>query len=483
MAVLDLFMQNTANASNLNAGTDTTEPTTTYQGSATGQSSGGTLTFTSGTVFTGVSVGTWVSIYNTGDTATRFTGQVASIDGTATTITVTYNPTSFYIITGFGLANAITGTASGAYCRIGGAWKDLGITVSPGVMAGTTPSLSGAMTVSTYSGLRINVKAGTYNNAALVVFPVGLAAKPIWWRGYYSTLTGTPGSAMGYTGDIDNCANVNGTLVTPAGTTVSGATRPQFVSTLATANQDNFSCAGWVQFENLEFSGSSNNSVNGVLRFTAGVVYQRMVRCRVTNLAGVAGNIVNSTYSSYLTAIGCLFVYTGTGVSNGVIAGNFTALGCGFRTNYSGFLPLSSYHISFCTFEGLNSTTGNAVNHNPAAVGTFSFTNNIIYQFATGFNYNNTTLGAHPLVANNIVSNCTTAVNIIASTANPWTLQLLSNGFYSTAQLGSNIWEAFQRGAVTETSAPFTSAGTNHDYSLASGALSRQAGFPGQFEV
>jgi len=38
-------------------------------------------------------------------------------------------------------------------------------------------------------------------------------------------------------------------------------------------------------------------------------------------------------------------------------------------------------------------------------------------------------------------------------------------------------------GTVTKTSHSFVSPNANHDYSLVGKAISRQAGFPGQFEL
>ncbi|CAB4130904.1 hypothetical protein UFOVP124_41 [uncultured Caudovirales phage] len=465
MALLELYMQ--SGGDDRNAGTDSGSNPTAITGTTSLNTTTGVLTFTAGTTgaFTGISVGAWVSLCNSSDTAARFTGQIASNDNTAITIATT-TTTPYYSVTGLGGASTLTGTVS---CRVGGPWASLGIVGTNACMNSTTPSLSGAMTGSTYNGLRINVKAATYSISATVTMPFGLAAKPIWWRGYFSTLTGTPGNALSYTSDLDNLGKVSGTIVNGP----SGATRPLF--TCAAVNTSvNASGNNW--FENIEFQSHTvtatnapigyNNSTTGTLRFH---------RCRFTaRYAGVSCVTLfgNATYAHFT---GCLFqgdqsisVTAGTGLSLASTLGA-KVIGCTFRNCATG---ISGTNVSFaCIYESC--TTGIS--------GSTDAINNVFRACTTGIS-----VGASNTLIdiNNIFSECGTGVAI--SMTNAWNANVISADYYNNSSgTTSGLWESFERGAITtETGSPFVAAGSpNYDYTLTSGSKARQAGFPGQFEV
>jgi hypothetical protein len=445
MALLDLYIQTTG--SNLNAGTDNGSNPTPIP-SVTCTVSTGTITFTGASgAFTGVAVGAWVSLYNSADTIARFVGQVATNDNT--TITVLYASGTGYSTTGLGLATGLTsgGGAGAVLCRVGGAWAGFGITGTNGCMNGTVPSLSGAMTSATYNGLRVNIKAGTYAYAAAVTLPTALTAKPIWYRGYYSTI-----------GDIDECANINGTLTAPAGATAapSGATRPQI--TFSTTSGNNITSGAYSWFENLEFTNPTNTT--GISPTT----FLRVHRCRFTGGTCIYG---------FVHATGCLFAPASNGAANsfGMYIGNV------FRGGNPALTLLTNYFVAFNLFDsctvGLALYSGGSSN--------IVVINNTFYNCGTGITTGNNS--SYQFVANNIFSNCT-SYGINNAMTNSWQLALHNNAFYSnTSGNVSSVFESTQRGLTLESSSPFVSPGASHDYTLVSGAASRQAGFPGQLEV
>jgi len=466
MPVLDLYIQPTG--SDLNAGTDnTTTPIDILPSACT--VTAGTITFTAatGTPFSGATAGsTWVSFYNSTDTATRFTGLINSITGGGSTITVLYNSGTGYSTTGLGLATGLTGTV---YCRIGGAWASLAITGSGSAM--NAPTSSGAW--STYNGLRVNVKAGTYTSTSAITFPAGTAAKPIWWRGYYSTLTGTPGSAAGFTSDLDNCANVAGTLVgAPA-----GATRPQFTN--ATASITCFALSNWAIYENLDFSSTATTG-NGLCA-TAGSsgIQVRLIRCRFSAVSVSSQTIA---INGFVHAVGCYF-YAQTNININANGGNHSFIGCTLRGGSYGVYVQSgaTLTIAFSILESATyalycvSTSASAVN---AINNVFSSCTNAIYTNSTSLN--------HIFGANNYITNCTNAISINGTT-NLWPCDLINNAFFVSPSNG--LWESYQRSAQTDTTtnlspyaSPFVSTSL-HDYTLVSTSYARQNGFPGQLEV
>jgi len=460
MALLDLYMQTTG--SDLNAGTDTTTPSSSIPGTISLNTTTGVFTFTAGTTgaFSGTSVGAWVAFSNTGDTAARMTGTVATVDGTSSIITVSCSTTSpYYSTTGLGSPSSLTGTVN---CRIGGAWgSSFAITNSGYAMNGTTPSLSGAMTGSTYTGLRVNILAGTYAiSAATITLPVGLVAKPIWWRGYYSTITS--GVA-----DIDNCANVGGTLINTRGTTVTGS-RPQITTTSSTQ----FVLSNYTTLSNLEFTGPGTGSANtqaAVVFSGAGTV--QAYRCRFTSTLRVA---IASTSSGTLEVIGCGFF----GVSSGAglqISGTLVMEGCTYRG--AGNLIFYGGTIQNSVFDSTAGVSLSMQNTNAFV----TIVNNTIYNSSSdGIWLRYGTTGG--IIANNLFVNCSGyGINGNGATH---TVALLNNAFANCTSGQTNSFSAQQifGSTIAEVSSPFT-APTSHDFSLTSTALARQAGFPGQFEV
>ena len=462
MALLELYMQTTGD--DRNAGTDNGANPTEITGTVSTASGLTTFTASSGTPFSGVSAGAWVSLYNSGETISRFSGQVQSV--TSSTVIVVYNQAaSSPNNTALGTVASLTGTVA---CRIGGAWKSFAITGTGGVL--NAPASSAALTGGQYNSLRVNIQAGTYTYSTAITLPGGLAAKPIWWRGYYATI-----------GDIDNCAKVGSTLTSPAPT---GATRPQITSTATTLP---FTVSPWTWLENLEFAGVPAAN-NGVLQLTSTAGLVRMVRCRVTaNSGAVNASVINIPNANpTLQLVGCLIVNNSTSTAITNWYGTVSAIGCVFRgvgTTY-GLIVAGPTTLAFCIIEGPStSSMSGIIVASPST--SCTFLNNVIYNCQYGLNLQ-AGLSTHILAANNLISNVGTGVSQ-NGTANAWTTLLMNTGFYSVSGAqAAGLWESYQKTVITETAGtpPLVSPGSpNYDYTLASTALARQAGFPGQFEV
>ena len=463
MAWQEFYLQPTGDDRNSGSDSNNT-PTLTVTGGTISAGSIGQTVFTapSGTPFSGVSVGQYVSLYHNTDTVSKFVGQVLSIGGGGLSITVSNDKQTGTALTCLGKGDltttALSSAAGAVACNVGGAWASLNLTNTGNALA--LPYL--ASTGTSASNLRINIQAGTYPAySATITLPSGSAAKPIWWRGYFSTI-----------GDLDNCTNVGGTLT--GGPT--GATRPQF-STGSTGHS--FSVPAWNWLENLEFSGPPTGG-SAVLS-TSG--YVRLVRCRGT-ATSIASNGFTcfGAYGGTLHAIGCLFVYNGGGSATAAMfcQGYCSLVGNAFQKGLSGLLLQGQgYLAAFNLVEAAN--TGISYQNTNALSSTLL--NNVVYNCTTGVSIGSGATG-HVLAANNLLANCTSGV-VNSATANAWTLQLINTGFATlSGSQTSGLFESFQRGAVTEPNgvSPFNDA-PNHDFSLTATALARQAGFPGTFET
>jgi len=460
MALLDLYMQ--SGGDDRNAGTDNGSNPTEILGTVSTTSGLTTFTASSGTPFaSGVSAGSWVSLYNSGESISRFSGQVQSV--TSSTVIVIYNQAaSSPNNTALGTVASLTGAVA---CRVGGAWASLNITNTNGSM--NSPSTSAALVGSQYNGLRVNIKASTYTSTSSITLPVGLASKPIWWRGYYAT-----------PGDIDNCANVSGSLVAPTGQTAapSGATRPIISSSVSSGSNIVLNAYNWL--ENIEFTFTTSTNGGGLSTATQNG-YVRLVRCRFGG-SGTNANIVQITYNTSVNAIGCCFDCT-SGYCNVLYGGaNFTAYGCTFRGSavYGLTMQGNSCTLAYNLFTG----SGNLVYINGGS-GLLNFINNTFYGSSSG------TGNAISIAAavnyridaiNNIFHKCSNVISGISNLTIPWSCQLINNDFATVTTMPS-LFESYQRGVQYETT-PFTNASSN-DFSLTSTSVARQAGFPGQFEV
>jgi hypothetical protein len=464
MAWQDFYIQQTG--SDLNAGSDlnnapsVSEQTGTITAGSTGQT---VFTAQTGTPFSGVSVGQWASLYNGGDTAAKFVGQVLSVGGSGASITISNDKQTGTALTCLGKGDTTTTSvstaANGARCRVGGAWASLNVLLTGNAMALPYLATTGTSSLS----LRVNIKTGgssyTASGSQNPFFPTGAAAKPVFWRGYYTT-----------PGDLDDCANVSGTMVAPPGQSAppTGATRP-----VITASGNSIFAGGNSIWENLEFNATT---ISAVLNFSTGGI-ARIHRCRI--ISTNSGDALASS-STRLIVSGCYMQATSTGrpiyMSGLTINAYGNVLNGGIYGVYQGgstSMSIINNIFSNCT-TGIYVQTANAVLVNVA--------NNTFYTNSTGTTGINivSTYAEGLLIVNNIFSGYTTPVSI--NNTNTWMIAALYNDFHLFSTGLPAWWESFYHGQFTESSSPFVAAGSR-DFTLASNAASRQAGFPGQFEV
>ncbi len=178
MSYSEFYMNTLTGASNLNAGSTTSDvgggsDSPAY--TSTGGNFDGTSIFTptdGQTTSSHVNVGDWVALYNTGDTVCRAIAQVQTV-GAGTNGTITIDTTTK-------MGTVPTSNSGSRACRAGGAWNSLALAVSPGVLAiGSTIPTS----------MRVNIKAATYSTGSVAASLqlVGTATKQMMYRGYKTT--------------------------------------------------------------------------------------------------------------------------------------------------------------------------------------------------------------------------------------------------------------------------------------------------------
>lgn len=173
MAFTNFYIQ--AGASDLNAGTTTSN--SAAQSSTNGGWNSGTLTFTaaSGTPFSGSSVGDWVSVMADASTVNTYLAQITTITG---------GGSGFVVSSTIKMGTAPATTSPGMTARVGGAWA------SPAVL--NTSNL-GDNAVRPLD-VKVNVQAATYTRAVSDTFRFnGSASVAVWISGYNTT-----------PGDLDN---------------------------------------------------------------------------------------------------------------------------------------------------------------------------------------------------------------------------------------------------------------------------------------
>lgn len=431
MAYLDLYVR--TGGSNLNAGTtDTDSPsvtaTCTYSDPASGQV---TFTASSGTPFSGVSVGQWASILSGGEGASgsTFISQISAIGGSGASITVYTENGQSAVKTFFGdfsnSDNGIFGPSGTVTVRVGGAWANI------------VPMTTGAATsprTMTYAGsvnsIRVNIKSGTYSSsAALTLVTVPTVGKPLFLRGYATTA-----------GDLDNVAN------------------PGTHPVLSFSSTANLVMPAYTRLENIDVttSGTPNPlvSVTGL-----GVM---LTRCRVTATSGA----LTATGAAF-NAWACYFATTSTTVTNTSCAANGglpTFTQCVFQGGL--YNVNASYTSAFleCVFK--NSTSHNILASTASAGNVFhrctfynSGTTSDGILSATNINYHSITFCIFDTIKRYAVN----------STNSSFVQFRLAGNDYSSITSGqlNGVYESYQHAAITESSSPFTSSSTN-DFTLVS---------------
>jgi hypothetical protein len=297
------------------------------------------------------------------------------------------------------------------------------------------------------AGHRVNVINGTYANTTtdLTFAGAGTSSTAIWWRGYNTTI-----------GDIDS----NNSLTKPIITFTTG------FATISGTYQ-------W--FSNIRWEGADTSASEGVVRVSGPNC--RFWRCRFEGTAADADCIplVITTTGDRATVVACYF--KANALAPCLVILDVTHVhGCAFDGGLNGIsVTAGTAFITACIFDdqashAINNGTGSGV-----------FIANCSIYSPAGDGVRIAAAANTCAIINNIFESC--GVYAINSTAAASAGLTIWNNAYrasGTADL-NGVLESQQVGDVTETSTPFTNA-AGDDFSLVSGALSRQAGYPGTFE-
>ena len=390
-----------------------------------------TFTASSGTPFSGASVGQWASILSGGEGAsgTTFISQISAIGGSGASITVYTENGQSAVKTFFGdfsnTDNGNFGPSGTVTVRVGGAWANIVPMTTGAATSPRTMSYAGSV-----NSIRVNVKSGTYNSStSLTLVTPPTVGKPLFIRGYATTA-----------GDLDNVANP-GTHPSLSFSSTAGLTLPAYT-----------------RLENIDVttSGSANPLV------TVSGLGVMMTRCRITATSG-AITVTGAGFNAWA----CYFATTSTTVTNTASQANGglpTFTECVFQGGL--YNATASYTSAFleCVFK-------NPTSHNILA-STASAGN--VFHRCTFYNSGTTADGI--LSASNInyhsITFCifdTIKRYAVNSTNSSFVQFRLAGNDYSSITSGqlNGVYESYQHAAITESASPFTSASTN-DFTLVS---------------
>jgi hypothetical protein len=432
MAYFDLYVR--TGGSNLNAGTtDSDSPTLSVTGASINETSTGVLTITaaSGTPFSAVSVGQWVAVSFSSDTATSFISQITAINGGGSSVTCSNENSA--AITFFGqYSTSNNGNfglgANTVNIRVGGAWASI---VPMTTLSALYQPLAKMGSATGYS-IRINIKTGTYSSSSSItlVTPTTIG-KPLFLRGYNSTA-----------GDLDNVAN------------------PGTHPLLSFSSTANLTIPNYCRLENIDVSTSG--TANPLI--SASGLNVQLTRCRFTGTSGVL-NISGAGFDSWA----CYFATTSTTVANIVSSSNGGMANLTECVVDGGlYCVTASYQINAkeCVFKN---STSHVVLASTVNQGT---------SFHRCVFYNSGTSSDAILIASNTnfhsISFCIFhqikryAINVTNSSYSG--IRLAGNDYSSiTSGQLNGVYESYQHAALTESSSPFTAAGSN-DFTVISTA-------------
>jgi len=322
---------------------------------------------------------------------------------------------------------------------------------------GTTTATSGAngawtlaeaaTASNTSSGMRVNIKAGTYSlTTTSITFSDtdAVATAPIWFRGYNTT-----------PGDIDS----DNTLTKPAITFTTG----QFVIS-----------SDFQWFANLNISGACTTA-NGQVSVTSGGADCRFRCIRVENTAANANSRAITLAGPRSRVVGGWFKATSSAAASHISNVQVNLLGCVLEGGSNGVTIVNTaVVIAHCVID---SPAADGINCDSSGL---VVTNNSIYN-AGGDAIEVTSGTASSLIANNIIDTWA-GYAINSSGAVSVNISLVNNAYRGTGSGTLNqIYESENWGSVTESAIPFTNAGSD-DFTLKSTASSKGTGFPGAFE-
>lgn len=424
MAFVDFYMQTTGD--NLNSGS-TNADAASY--TSTGGNFDGTSVFTptdGSTPASSISVGDYVSLYNTGDTFPRCIAKVTAVGG-GVNGTVTIDTTIKY-------GTVPTVNSGSRNIKMGGAWASLAATATNGFLnTGTCPQPT-----------IFNIKKGTYANTTTnrTINMTGTATSPYWVRGYDTT-----------PGDCDTDL----TKERPVISFTTGVFTPSTNSIWSSLNITSAASAATVTTGNITFNafrcqflntGTSTSSI-GITANGAGVVIQDcyISTASTSNLAmnhGSNGKVIRCTMRA---AGGGAFSSNGTPTLIDCNLSSVSNVGINLPTNGA------SFFVSGCTIRGCGSH-GIAVGGAAAtpAAGSAIVDCVITNNGGSGIRYNNAT------ATNNVFRS--------------------GNTFYGNSS-GEETWVGDHPNLykITEPSDPLPNAGSG-DFALTSGASGRAVSWP-----
>jgi hypothetical protein len=304
------------------------------------------------------------------------------------------------------------------------------------------------------AGDRVNIKAGTYANTTttLTFATAGTATAPIWWRGYKDTI-----------GDMDAAPTTNRTP---------GTDIPLW--TFTTGQVSSTGSMQWFSNIAVSCTSATNNRA-----WNSGTATQiRIHRCRIENQGTASGCEAILTYADWV--ISSCWLKATTSADRCVSMGNArnALIGCVVEGGKDGVTTNGNTVVYGCVFDNQDDDCIVAGADQNTIIG------NTFYS-PGGHGINSAATPARPLIiANNLFYDVNqsgksaiyyagaTAVNV------HWRV---NNSFYNCAAEETGLGDTVDFDGQTETSAPLTNAASD-DFSLVTGALSKESGFPGLFE-
>ena len=390
----------------------------------------------SGTPFSGTSVGQFAAISSDSATGAVYVSSIVAVDAGGTYIDVDTTTIAW--------GTAPSASTIRRTCKIGGAWAGRPVIVS----------LFASKTVPTST--RVNIKAGTYANAANIVTfgSSGGNGNLLWWRGYKTT-----------PGDQDTNANaVAGTdipiftFTTTGEMTVSGANQI-FSNIVSSCNVTSGTSCLDPRAANLTFYRfrvyNSSTAATGIALAQNSAASNLLLQSCYIQASTVATNALQNSGSAQDYVIGCTIVGGSTTVS-GAGAGSLF---------YRNFVYASGVHA-----------------FNVGNVGGIYLDNSIYGPGGDGFRIPLAPTQGVVIVNNYLENvngaNSTAAINLVVSSN---TLHISGNAYYNcTLNKSTSILEGFapyDNGTLTDSA--FTSP-TTQNFSLK--PVGKNIAFPSTFE-
>jgi hypothetical protein len=443
MAWTDFYLNQNAGASDLNAGSTTSDVGggsdaaiyTSVAGNFDGTS---VFTPTDGsTPASTVSVGMYVALYNTGDTVCRAVAQVTAV-GAGVNGTITVSTTIKY-------GTFPTSNSGSRALKCGGAWTSFATWTSPGIF-----NTSATVPQST----RVNVKAATYANTTTQrqINTAGSATLGFWWRGYKTT----PG---------DQDLNFNPVV----GTDVPSIT---FTTSNMVINGSH------IAFSSLGITTASTFSMT-VNSFATDALWYG---CTITNTGANAVSVALTMSAASTSAVGCYLGATTTAAEVLSMAGNGNrALGCVINGGIIGILAAGSMVAVRNVFYGQAGDSIKAAGAPTTIVG-----NSIYAPLGNGVNVTSTSANGF-LIANNYFSTVNQAskaaiMNSSGTNIDATILTCVANAYYNCTANTSGITEGFTIFDNGTLASEAFLAPTASPPNFAVGPVAWNLAFPGAFE-